>query len=416
LEFAAARTGRPAHLLEKDIWMVWVLSAVYESDLASKLTFKGDTSLSKVYRIIDRFSEDVDLTYDIRELAADLLKQGNPIPDSASQEKKISSAVRHRLPDWIEATVRPLITAALERAGLEASLTLAGKDQDKLILAYPAVKTGTGYSAPTIQLEFGARATGEPHHVQPVACDIAPEIEGVTFTIAQPLVMAAERTFREKATAAHVYCLQGRLRGERYSRHWYDLAALAKTSHFAAACVDQALAQAVAEHKSVFFVEKDAAGVKINYFAAVSGQLQLIPTDESLTALENDYAVMLEDGLLALNQPSFADIIEQCHVIQDEANRQAMPGERRKAMEELAEQARRLEKKVEREKIVLAAMPELQLQIVEFAREHGRVTIGEAIKLTGASRNTLKQHFRALVERSTLNQHGSSRGVWYDLR
>ena len=62
----------------------------------------------------------------------------------------------------------------------------------------------------------------------------------------------------------------------------------------------------------------------------------------------------------------------------------------------LAEQVGRLEKKVEREKIVLAAMPDLQLQIVEFAREHGRVTIGEAIKLTGASRNALKQYFRAL--------------------
>ena len=82
----------------------------------------------------------------------------------------------------------------------------------------------------------------------------------------------------------------------------------------------------------------------------------------------------------------------------------------------LAEQARRLEKKVEREQIVLAAMPELQLQIVEFAREHGRVTIGEAIKLTGASRNTLKQHFRVMVERKTLNQQGSGRGVWYNLR
>ncbi len=82
----------------------------------------------------------------------------------------------------------------------------------------------------------------------------------------------------------------------------------------------------------------------------------------------------------------------------------------------LAEQVRRLEKKVEREKIVLAAMPELQLQIVEFAREHGRVTIGEAIKLTAASRNTLKQHFRALVERGVLDQHGSGRGVWYSLR
>lgn len=82
----------------------------------------------------------------------------------------------------------------------------------------------------------------------------------------------------------------------------------------------------------------------------------------------------------------------------------------------LSEQVRRLEKKVEREKIVLAALPELSLQIVEFTREHGRMTIGEAIKLTGASRNTLKLHFRSLVERGTLNQQGSGRGVWYELR
>jgi Fic family protein len=82
----------------------------------------------------------------------------------------------------------------------------------------------------------------------------------------------------------------------------------------------------------------------------------------------------------------------------------------------LTEQVKRLEKKVEREKLVLATLPELSLQIVEFAREHGRVTIGEAIKLTGASRNTLKQHFRSLIELGHLNQHGNGRGVWYDLR
>jgi len=82
----------------------------------------------------------------------------------------------------------------------------------------------------------------------------------------------------------------------------------------------------------------------------------------------------------------------------------------------LSEQVKRLEKKVEREKLVLAALPDLSLQIVEFAREHGRVTIGEAIKLTGSSRNTLKQHFRSLVEKGHLKLHGSGRGVWYELR
>ena len=323
LEVAAGRSGRPAHLLEKDIWVVWALSAMYDSPLGDSLTFKGGTSLSKVYKVIDRFSEDIDLTYDIRELVSDLLRDGNPIPASASQEKKITSAVRSRLPQWIEQTVHPVIEHALVASGLQAELSLAGKDSDKLIITYPATKKGTGYAAATIQLEFGARATGEPHQRHHVACDIAPLIEGLTFPTAQPLVMAAERTFWEKATAAHVYCLQGRLRGDRYSRHWYDLAALAKTTHFASAASNHELARQVAEHKSMFFAEKDVDGGKVDYFQATSGDLRLIPQGQSLDALEKDYAAMLEDGLLAFEQPTFEAVMASCAAIQDEINRLA---------------------------------------------------------------------------------------------
>ena len=81
----------------------------------------------------------------------------------------------------------------------------------------------------------------------------------------------------------------------------------------------------------------------------------------------------------------------------------------------LAEQVRRLEKKVEREKIVLAALPELSLQIIEFAREHGRITMADAIRLTSASRNTLKQHLRNLVAQGNLDAHGQGRGAYYVL-
>jgi Fic family protein len=82
----------------------------------------------------------------------------------------------------------------------------------------------------------------------------------------------------------------------------------------------------------------------------------------------------------------------------------------------LTEQVRRLDKKIEREKLVLASLPEMSLRIVEFAREHGRITMGDAIRLTGVSRNTLKQHFRSLFEQGHLNQRGSGRGVWYELK
>ncbi|NQW94077.1 MAG: nucleotidyl transferase AbiEii/AbiGii toxin family protein [Polaromonas sp.] len=327
LEVAAGRTGRPAHLLEKDIWVVWALSAIYASPLAEKLTFKGGTSLSKVYKIIDRFSEDIDLTYDIRELVPDLLQGGNPIPVSANQEKKITSAVRARLPEWIAGSVKPVLQGALIRSSAQAEFRVDGKDNEKLIIDYRAVKTGTGYAAASIQLEFGARATGEPNSRHKVHCDITPAIEGVEFPVAAPLVMAAERTFWEKAMAAHVYSLQGRLRGERYSRHWYDLAAMATTGHAARAAGDHQLARAVAEHKSVFFVEKDAHGSKIDYSKAVTGGLQLVPTGAALAALESDYAAMLEDGLLALHQPSFDEIMEKCRAIQDEVNHTARDGQ-----------------------------------------------------------------------------------------
>jgi Fic family protein len=81
----------------------------------------------------------------------------------------------------------------------------------------------------------------------------------------------------------------------------------------------------------------------------------------------------------------------------------------------LQQQIKRLAKKVEREKIVLSALPELSVQILENVREHGRVTIGDIVRLTGVNRNTLKKHFGRLVEKRHLVLHGRGRGAWYTL-
>ncbi|MDG4558146.1 MAG: DUF977 family protein [Candidatus Contendobacter sp.] len=82
----------------------------------------------------------------------------------------------------------------------------------------------------------------------------------------------------------------------------------------------------------------------------------------------------------------------------------------------LQQQKRRLAAKVEREQWLVAALPELAVQILDQARQHGRVTIGDVIRLTGASRNTLKEHFRRLVEQGHLVRHGRGKGTWYTLR
>ena len=104
---AVARVGRTAILLEKDVWVVWALRALFEHPIGAHLVFKGGTSLSKAHRLIERFSEDVDLTHDIRELAADLLPRGDggevlDIPETRSQIRRVSEAKRNeRLPAWV---------------------------------------------------------------------------------------------------------------------------------------------------------------------------------------------------------------------------------------------------------------------------------------------------------------------------
>lgn len=113
LEAAAERSGRPAHLLEKDIWVVWTLEHLFDLPFARSLTFKGGTSLSKVYRAIDRFSEDIDLTYDIRELIPDKVGKGDDwLPTSRSKADDATDAVHQRLPEWITREVVPPLAEA----------------------------------------------------------------------------------------------------------------------------------------------------------------------------------------------------------------------------------------------------------------------------------------------------------------
>jgi len=320
LEHGRAETGRPAHLLEKDVWVVWTLRALFDSPLSADLTFKGGTSLSKVYKVIDRFSEDIDLTYDIRKLIPDLIGQGGELPASRSQAGKWTQAVRHRLPEWITQNVQPVIQATLTRERLDARLELGGQENDKLFLHYPALAQGTGYVAPVVTLEFGGRATGEPHEVFQVACDIAEHLSEVLFPTASPLVMSVARTFWEKATAAHVFCAQGRIRSERYARHWHDLAAIAQSTHFAAVMADRTVAAAVARHKSHFFIEKDTNGQVIDYAAATTGYLKIVPEGEAKAALAKDYAAMLADDVMIGSALPFDELLKTCADLEAEVN------------------------------------------------------------------------------------------------
>ena len=170
-------------------------------------------------------------------------------------------------------------------------------------------------------LEFGARSTGEPASLRDVICDASGLIDGLIFPTARPRVMHAERTFWEKATAIHVFCHQERLRGDRFARHWHDIARLDEVGLAEAAFADRDLANAVARHKSMFFAEKAADRTPIDYGAAVNGELQLVPVGDGAKALEEDYVRMVEDGLLFDDAEPFGALMARCQDIAVRANR-----------------------------------------------------------------------------------------------
>lgn len=292
---------------------------LYAAPFADALVFKGGTSLSKAYRAIRRFSEDVDLTYDVRAIAPDLTSAGDDsLPPNRSQEQRWTKLIRERLAAWTQDVVAPLLRDQLQQETLDATVAVDG---DTIRIAYLPTATGYGYIHSTVALEFGARSTGEPHEKRDVACDAAPHLPDLAFPSATLSVMRPERTFWEKATAIHVFCRGGRFRGaEHFSRHWYDIDALDAAPFVEAALRDHDLAQRVARHKSMFFREKDAQGRPIDYDAAVRGGLQLVPDGAAARLLADDYAAMIADGLFFGEVPTFADLLRRCEAIQRRAN------------------------------------------------------------------------------------------------
>jgi hypothetical protein len=319
LKAASARIGRPAYLLEKDVWVVWTLSVLFKSAIAPSLTFKGGTSLSKAYNAINRFSEDIDLTCDIREFIPEIKAGESGIPGTASKAKKWSDKIRKSLPGWITEKVRPVLLEALKQSKLDARLTKSGTDGEKLLIYYPPLTEGSNYVSPTVLLEFGARSTGEPHEKKLITCDMAAKMPELIFPETTPNVMRIERTFWEKATAIHVYCRQTEAPSVRFSRHWYDLVEISQTVYFKEAIGDRKLALSVARHKEMFFREKDVKGKPISYVDAVKGDIQLVPSGKASVDLALDYGKMTEAGLIQ-NPPSFEKIMTTCGKIESQIN------------------------------------------------------------------------------------------------
>ena len=321
---ASAQLGLVPPILEKDFWVCWTLKRVFALPGDNPtLIFKGGTSLAKVYGVIRRFSEDIDLSFDRHTLGY----TGEADPSNAPSRRK-----REDLLERLDADVTQHIAEVfVPRLQEVISRELAGDrswkvevdpaDPKTVLFHYPSGLAGgtyaeAAYLSASIRLELGARGDPWPadgHEIRPYAAEQFPTM--FKAPAARVSVLAAERTFWEKATLLHAEYHRdaGKPTGERLSRHLYDLALLADTPYGERAVRNVELLQKVAEHKIRFFPSAWA-----NYETAKPGSLRLVPPDARLADLNADYDKM---KLMIFDEPpSFASLIGRLRKLEEEIN------------------------------------------------------------------------------------------------
>ena len=229
----APQLARSPVVLEKDVWVCWVLQTLFTMPDRLPMAFKGGTSLSKVFGAIARFSEDIDITLDYRGLDGTF----DPFAEGVSRNrlKKFSEDLKSFVRDHAHGVVAPHFKKMLATEfSADAFRLEISDDGEQLRVHYPTVLEKSGdYVGNSVLIEFGGRNITEPNEVHVVRPDIAEHVAELEFLQPTVSVLSPARTFWEKATLMHVECQREEFRtgAERLSRHWYDLAMLADIEH-----------------------------------------------------------------------------------------------------------------------------------------------------------------------------------------
>ena len=302
--------------------MCWALAAVFEMPGRLPLAFKGGTSLSKVYQAIGRFSEDIDLTIDYTALSGgtDPLTQemsGNAI-------KNLSETLRAAVSAHTHEVIAPyLARVGEERLGTSLGIEVT-ENGEGVRIRYPTpFGDAPSYlrDRDSVLLEFGGRNTTLPNERYRVVSYAAAHTDNLEFPVAEVIVLSPRRSFWEKATLIHAECHRpkrpsGGFGAERLSRHWYDLARLARQEIGSAALKDRELLAHVVRLKGIFYRSGFA-----NYQACLEGKFRLIPDEPLRVALERDFSAMVSEGMFFEPPGPFATILEELGALEMGLNR-----------------------------------------------------------------------------------------------
>lgn len=311
----ADKMGLNDAIVEKDFWVCFTLDHLFHrSPWKESVTFKGGTSLSKAFNLINRFSEDIDLILDWRVLGYEKdepwEKRSNTKQDAFNKEANVRAEV------FLEETFCPVIRDELsQELGREADIYIDETERQTVIFSYPRLFTGVG-PLQVIRLEIGALAAWTPARsakIVPYAAEYYPDVFKQKNT--HVLAVAPERTFWEKATILHHESNRPQHLAipQRYSRHYYDLYRMAATPVKETALSRLDLLKKVVDFKMKFYPRAWA-----KYPEAVSGSLKLLPPAYRLESLAADYDLM--KSMLYGEIPSFETVMTAVGELEKEIN------------------------------------------------------------------------------------------------
>ncbi|MEH3117054.1 MAG: nucleotidyl transferase AbiEii/AbiGii toxin family protein [Methylorubrum populi] len=320
----ANRLGAPVGNVEKDFWVCWTLDALYKRLPVDRprLLFKGGTSLSKAYGLIERFSEDIDVT-----VFRDDLDRAASVEElealSGKRRRARLDAIRDACRDYVTGPLRESLAALLadttEGAG-RVEVDAADPDRQTLLVWYPEVEPRDDtYVRPAVRIESGAKSALDPNRPVTLRPYIAEETPDLDLSVPDVTTIEAGRTFWDKVVIAHGlrrwYERRGVLRqeGQRISRHYYDLHQLLGSEVGRAALADLDLAQDCVRHARMFFDRPD-----YDLASAQPGSFALAPVEGMTDALRRDYANTA--GMIFGEPPAFDAILDSVRQLEAAAN------------------------------------------------------------------------------------------------
>ncbi|MEM9444382.1 MAG: nucleotidyl transferase AbiEii/AbiGii toxin family protein [Verrucomicrobiota bacterium] len=324
-EQAKAELGIPAATIEKDFWVCWTLKQLFElPKWKDKLTFKGGTSLSKVWNLIDRFSEDIDLIVDREYLGFGGENEPEEAQTSSQKKKRIErlkKACRKTVSEDLLSCLEKQINKELPDPSL-AKIIFDQEDHDHNTIEfyYPRVFPEKSLEAllPYVKLEIGPRGDNWPadkHEIKPYLIEVLPQVFPPEGKI-KVNVLDSSRTFLEKAMLLHEEGQrpESRKRKGRMARHYYDLYCMIKAGIGDKAIANESLVTRVREHRMFYYNVS-----WVDYETLRPGTMEMLPGQDALSFWEKDYESMKNNFFFG-EVPSFTEIVNSVETFQDKWN------------------------------------------------------------------------------------------------